>query len=347
MGNKFSTNNEAFEALKVYLVENYDAKVAAGGREIIKRCHICGDSRNASSRHMYIGLKGGMILYNCFKCQCSGVVDGKFFRDIGSYDTDMITLVNQNNKNNSNYADYASKKHFIKNMHPILTYRDAPETQKKVAYISKRLGHDFTLEELAGLKVILNLKDYLNANHINTISRSPMIIDQMDMFCLGFLSADSSYITLRLLVDLDKVSPGMKRYNVYNVYNNLDNSHKFYVIPTMINPLEKINIHIAEGQFDILGVYYNTDCDKHNSIFAAINGKSYAAMAKFFIREYGLINFDLHIYVDNDVDNYEMYKVADLLKPMGLNIYVHRNSFPGEKDYGVTRDHIIDSVVKL
>ena len=71
------------------------------------------------------------------------------------------------------------------------------------------------------------------------------------------------------------------------------------------------------------------------------------AMAKFFIMEYGIINFDLHIYVDNDVDNYEMYKVADLLKPMSVDIYVHRNTYPGEKDYGVTKDHIIDTVVKL
>ena len=343
----FSTNNEAFEALKVYLVENYGAKVAAGGREIVKRCHICGDSRTASSRHMYIGLKGGMILYNCFKCQCSGVVDNKFFRDIGSYDTDMISLVNQNNKNNANYAEYTSKKHFIKNLHPILTYRDAPETQKKVSYISRRLGHNFTLQELAGLKVILNLKDYLQANHINIITRTPIIIDQIDMFCIGFLSADNSYGTFRLLVDENKVTPGMKRYNVYNLYDSLDNSHKFYVIPTTVNPIEKINIHIAEGQFDILGVYYNTDCNKYNSIFAAINGKSYLAMVKFFIMEYGFINFDLHIYVDNDVDNYEMYKVADLLKPMNVDIYVHRNMYPGEKDYGVARDHIKDSIIKL
>ena len=49
----------------------------------------------------------------------------------------------------------------------------------------------------------------------------------------------------------------------------------------------------------------NTESDKNNSIFASIGGKSYMSLVQFFILNYGFINFELHIYVDNDVDNFE------------------------------------------
>lgn len=42
--------SEAFESLKAYLIQNFNAKPASGGKEIIKRCHFCGDSRDPSDR---------------------------------------------------------------------------------------------------------------------------------------------------------------------------------------------------------------------------------------------------------------------------------------------------------
>lgn len=343
-----ANTNETFEALKVFMVNNHNAKVVAGGKEIIKRCHICGDSKDPTSRHMYIGMKNGLIVYNCFKCQAGGVVDGKFLRDLGTFDTNMISMVNKNNQSNSVYSEYTEKRRFIKNSSPILTYREAPETLKKVDYISRRLGRQFTLDELARLKIVLNLYDYLNANKVNSLTRDRNVCDQIDQFFLGFLSADNAYINMRKLVPDGKLINTIDhRYVNYNIYGLQDNSRRYYIIPSSINPMSKINIHIAEGGFDILGVYYNTNSDKSNSIFASIGGKSYIGLVKFFIVEYGFINFDLHIYVDNDVDNYEIMKISSLLKPYGICIYLHRNTYPGEKDYGVSADRITDSIVRI
>lgn len=343
-----ATTNETFEALKVFMVNNYNAKVVAGGREIIKRCHICGDSKDPTSRHMYIGMKNGLIMYNCFKCQAGGIVDGKFLRDLGSFDTSMISMVNQNNQNNTVYSEYAEKKRFLKSSNPILTYRDALETQKKLDYISKRLGKPFTIEDAAKFKIVLNLYDYLDANKINSLTRDKNVCDQIDQFFLGFLSADNAYINMRKLVPDGKlISSVDHRYVNYNIYGLQDNSHKHYIIPTVVNPLNRINIHIAEGAFDILGVYLNTNSNKYNSIFASIGGKSYLGLIKSFILEYGFMNFTLQIYVDNDVDNYEIMKISNLLKPYRIPIVMHRNTFPGEKDYGVPADRIIDSTMRI
>ena len=338
--------NSAFEALKVFMVENYGAKLASGGKEITKRCHFCGDSRDRSAKHLYIGIaKDGLIKYNCFKCNSRGTVDSRFFRDLGCYDVNLITLVNENNKSNKTYTSNTQKARFLANKVPIFTYRDAPETAKKVAYLSKRLGHDFTIEDLARFKIVLNLYDYINANTVGELTRYKNLCDQIDQFFIGFVSKDNAYINMRRLVPEGKLDKYIDtRYLNYNIYGLDDNMNKFYTIPCMIDPSRTINIHIAEGAFDILGVYLNTDCDKSNSIFASIGGKSYSALVKHFILQYGFMNFVLHIYVDNDVDDYEIYKISELVKPLGCRTYIHRNIFPGEKDFGVTRDKIKDAV---
>ena len=343
------TTNEAFESLKVFMVENYGAKLASGGKEITKRCHICGDSKDRTSRHMYIGLnKDRMLVYNCFKCGASGLVDGGFFRTLGCFDVDMITICNKNNAKSGKYHEMRNKRNFVRNTSPILSYRDALETEKKVAYISKRLGYNFSFEDLARFKIILNLYDYINANKVGNLSRDKLVCDQIDQFFIGFLSTDNSYINMRRLVPEGKLNPYIDhRYVNYNIYGFQDNSHRYYIIPTQVNTFQKIKIHIAEGGFDILGVYLNTDCDKSNSIFASIGGKSYMSLAQFFILEYGFMNFELHIYIDNDVDNFEIYKITNLVKPLGVTVYMHHNQFPGEKDYGVTRDKIIDRSVRI
>lgn len=338
--------NSAFEALKVYMMENHDARLASGGKEIIKRCHFCGDSRDRSSRHLYIGQRDGLIVYNCFKCQAKGIVDNKFFRDLGCYNIDLISLCSKNNQNNTRYTENSRKIRFLKNKAPILTYRDAPETAKKLGYLKKRLGYEFSIDDLIRFKIILNLYDFINANGISNLTRYKDICDQLDQFYIGFLSSDNGYINMRRLVPEGKVHPNIDiRYLNYNIYGLEDNSNKYYTIPCNIDTTRTINIHIAEGVFDILGVYLNTDNMKDNSIFASIGGKSYMALVRNLILTYGFINFILHIYVDNDVDNYEIYKIAELVKPLGNKIIMHRNTFPGEKDYGVTREKIIDSKI--
>lgn len=338
--------NSAFEALKVFMVENYGAKLASGGKEIIKRCHFCGDSRDRTSKHLYIGIANdGLIKYNCFKCNSKGVVDSRFFRDLGCYDADLITLVNQNNQSNKRYTANSQKARFLANKVPIFTYRDAPESAKKVAYLNKRLGHEFTIDDLARFKIVLNLYDYINANTVGELTRYKNLCDQLDQFYIGFVSKDNGYINLRRLVPEGKVDKYIDtRYLNYNIYGLDDNSNKYYTIPCMIDPYQHITMHIAEGAFDILGVYLNTDSEKNNAIFASIGGKSYMGLVQHFIKTYGFMNFTVHIYIDNDVDDYEIYKISNLVKPLGIKVFMHRNTFPGEKDYGVCKEKIKDTV---
>ena len=62
---------------------------------------------------------------------------------------------------------------------------------------------------------------------------------------------------------------------------------------------------------------------------------------------YGFIGFNLHLYPDADVSDYEMVKIKNELSMFNIKIFVHRNQSPGEKDYGVSPDKIIDRVIEL
>ena len=44
---------------------------------------------------------------------------------------------------------------------------------------------------------------------------------------------------------------------------------------------------------------------------------------------------------------YILYRISILIQNLGMELYIHRNTFQGEKDYGVDKNHIIDSVQRV
>lgn len=341
-----SNTNEAFEALKVYLVNNYRAKVASGGREIIKRCHICGDSRDKSNAHMYIGLRDGVIVYNCFKCNSKGIVDGEFLRNMGCYEPELASICNEQNKSSSKSSSY--KKSLFKYSVPLIPFSNDEIAMRKLNYLSKRLGINFDSQLAVKLKIVLNLKDFIKFNNFDFITRKPEVIDILNDCFIGFLSVDNRYVILRRIIK-EGILPEYidHRYVDYDILGGNISGYKYYFIPSFARLDMPIDIHIAEGAFDILSIYLNLPHQNNNSIYASIGGKSYSSLARFFISRYGLTNFNLHIYLDADVNNNQVERIRNELALFNVNIFIHRNMSPGEKDFGVSVDRIKDSVLKL
>lgn len=341
--------NEAFEALKEYMIHEHNAKLASGGREIVKRCHFCGDSRDPSARHLYIGLKDGLIKYNCFKCNSSGLVDGKFLRDMECFDVGLMNLCTEQNRKMSetNSAKFGSLStaSYLRNI--VIPLSDNEFAQKKLIYLSNRLGHMFTSNDAAKFKIILNLKDFLDINRIEKYTRRPEHVDLLDKFFIGFLSTDNKYVILRRLIPEGKLPKEIDtRYLNYNILGRNDGM-KNYTIPGIINTTLPLDIHIAEGAFDILSIYMHVAPIGGNAIYSAIAGKSYLNLVKLFISQYGFTGFNLHLYPDLDIEHKEMIAIKNMVAPFGIQCYVHRNLTPNEKDYGVTMDKIIDGVTKI
>lgn len=339
---------EVFESLKAYLIQNFNAKPASGGKEVVKRCHFCGDSRrDPSARHLYIGQKpDGSIAYNCFKCNASGYVDGKFLRDMGCYDSNIMIMCQEQNQKviDSNQTRYGGLKAAKSFERPIIVANPNSYTEKKLEYVSGRLGHVFTQRDATMFKIIINLKDFLFANGITQYTRYPDIVDQLDKFFIGFLSMDNSYVTLRRLVPEGKVSKYIDtRFVNYDIFGLESKGMKYYTIPVPVYLDRPMDIHIAEGAFDIISIYMHVAPIGTNGIFSAVCGKAYESLIRFFIINYGFIGFNLHLYPDKDIENYEMERIKQDIAPFNIQITVHRNTFKDEKDYGVSMDRICDS----
>lgn len=186
----------------------------------------------------------------------------------------------------------------------------------------------------------------MEENHLKP-TRNENIINSLDNGFVGFLSYDNAFLNMRNMDIIKDLYKGIdKRYINYNLIDKIDNTQRFYIIPTNIDIMNPnpIKIHIAEGPFDILSIYHNVRHDRDNSIFAAIGGKRYLGIIKYFINVMKLVNIEIHLYLDKDIENWLVDKIRDVLYPFFINIYVHRNMYPGEKDFGVPLSRINEKI---
>lgn len=342
-----------FILLRDYLIENFRAKRAAGGRECVIRCPFCGDSKDFKSAHLYVGYNRhkGTISYHCFKCNTQGDIGLQFFRTLGIYDTTLINDVLDYNRSKGGvinaeiHRGYQSRYNPME-LNPIIPIKDTEEYRRKLAYINKRIGGHLTFNDLVGYKIILNLLDFLSANGITTYSRHISIMEQLSFGFIGFLSVDSTHVTMRRIVPEDKVHTSIsKRYTNYTIN---EKGTQIYCIREGINPTLPNMIMIAEGPFDILSLHYNFMCYVPNKIMFASCGKGVTPVLEYLVwrKRLSLLNTQLHVFIDNDITAYDLASYKNAASSISLPCIIHRNIYQGEKDYGVPADRIRDFVVR-
>lgn len=339
--------------LAEFLMQTFpDAKYASGKREIRMRCRFCGDSKDPNEAHFYIkNVEGEPHFYNCFKCNEHGIFTAKTLRYFNEYNPEIainLELYNrkimnlpQNRKLMNELAAYRLYNDFV---------RDDALSRAKLQYINNRLGLNLSFKDCLDMNIVLNLFDLLNRNHIQSYTRHPNIMEELDQSFIGFLSTDKSFVTLRNLRE-GKVSKYVdKRYINYNIFNKANNSKRYYTIPTTIDTLSArpIEIHIAEGVFDILSIFYNLrGANRNQAIYSTISGNNYLGQIKSLLLSYGFFNVIAHIYKDNDVPEYKILNLKNALKPIGIPVYIHWNGYAGEKDFGVKPSRINECVQVL
>lgn len=327
-----------------------EAKIASGGREVVIRCIFCGDSSNKRHAHFYISVpqtQDELSFYHCKRCPNHGIVDDELLRKIGCVDSNLLVDIMKHNSEVLSLPKYKSLKQI--NVYPLRydLIRKESSNIDKLSYINNRIGSNFNYADITRLKIFLNLYDIININNLE-LTRHKSICDSLDKYFIGFISYDNSYCGLRKITDQELYQSINKRYINYNLINKFDDRKNFYVIPTEIDVLniEPVNIHIAEGQFDILSIFYNLNyCNTKQNIYIACGGKSYIQALSFILQETGIINYNIHYYPDKDVlDNEFYYSVINKILVLPCKIYIHRNIFIGEKDFGVPINRINDSI---
>lgn len=308
-------------------------------KEISVRCPVCGDSyKNARSSHLYIKLdvsEGEPHTYYCQRCRAKGVVNTDFLKQLKLYDTDLSTKLAYNlkiaSKNNKNKIKYLKK---AKLEIPECTVDKL--SLVKLKYINDRIGTNLELSDLKRFKIFLHLYDLLDLNKITYLTCRDGLGDILDKNFIGFVSYDNNYAIMRNLSK--KMLPDTRYYN-YNIMNNYDNTKRFYIIPTKIDVLQpEVNVVIAEGIFDILGIYHNIEKNHENTLFIAVCGVGYNLVIHE-IAKMGFLNMNIKFYSDSD-QNINMYKKIkrefSFLSNQRLEVIYNKKA----KDFGVTPDLI-------
>lgn len=323
-----------------------NSKIGSGGKEFICRCRYCEDSQNKSHGHMYIHIpqnKDDTALFHCFKCNASGILDSRRLMEWGIYEPEIASDLDKAYSNARKLGKTKGYDRIVYNVSNMVY--NITLANKKVDYINKRLGLQLLLRDYLGLKVILNLKETIDYNHLE-YTRNPNIMNQLNDNFVGFLSVDNNFVNLRRICDEGIVYETIdKRYINYNSHNKKDNTEKFYVVPSIMDLNQTIDIHIAEGPFDILSIKYNVN-NNAPGLYAAIGGAGYMNVIMYIISTFKIFNCNLHIYPDNDkVGSFnKMKEIIKYLKPYNIPIYIHRNIYPNEKDFGVPKNRIKDKI---
>lgn len=337
-----------------FLISNIQgARPVKGGQEINCRCRNCPDSSDPRSAHMYISVPTNNTdpsYYNCFKCGYSGIVTHKSLIAWGIFDPEIADDITKHNasisklpRNNKYFNSYT---YHIRNTYTTMDRK----SELKRRYIVERLGVDLNFADLKALKICVNLLDLLKENNIRNFSRDTSIINDLDREFIGFISMDNAYLNMRRTCSEGRVYKSIdKRYVNYKLFNKFNTEERFYTIPTKVdlNKPDRLKVNIAEGPFDILSVYLNLR-NKEEGIYTAIGGNNPVSVLLYFLSVLKLPYIELHYYVDNDkFGKTERIRYLMNLLPDKFPVYIHRNVYENEKDFGVPVNRIKESVMRL
>lgn len=341
-------------AYKEFLLANIKpwAREGSGGRMIVCRCFYCSDSKHRSHGHFYISIPqkdNEPSLFYCQKCKAGGVVTQAKLLEWGVYDPDIAVDITQHNAKVMSLPE----NRIYKDSEIYRIYNDIVSDDKlslyKLKYINDRLGSNLSIQECLNLKIVLNLSDLMKRNKLEP-TRDWNIINQLDSGFLGFLSYDNAFLNMRNLDIVKDLYKGIDlRYVNYNIFGKYDNTKRFYTIPAQIDLLDPrpLQLHIAEGPFDILSIYLNLRTNHDRCVFSSIGGSGYSGLLRIFICELKCPNLEIHIYPDNDVSKNYILDTIDLLRPFKYPFFIHRNLYTGEKDFGVASNRIRESIERI
>ena len=350
------TNKEYKERFIEALMNREDSiTLQKSSSQYVTRCPFCGDSHDFHKAHLYIKINledNSPIVYNCFRCPASGAVNNSVLNVLGIFEEE---LQNQNKKFNKNSDKYDRKR--INGGITISNFDfklPEPKYGPKTDYLSRRLGKEFTIEELKDLKVITSLKEFCKLNNINELTCPERYAFAFEKDFIGFLTYGNSHILFRDITDKYD-----KAWIKYPITEKSKENKIFYSIPNDIDIFtnDTITINLSEGIFDIISVYANLGYNLENTINIAVTGKYYESVIYYLI-DMGIIggNVIINIFSDNDKDFNKKNRGNDTteeffkekfkyIKYLYKSVNLYYNMI--YKDCGTTKENIKLKKIKL
>jgi len=324
-----------------------NSQFAAGKKELVLRCPYCGHTSSAGKKHMYIGLsKDKPYMFNCFKCEAGGLVNRTFLNLLDIRDEELIQAIDIHNKEMrlSRSNSYSANRL----REPQVAY-DAFEVNydiypDKVNYINSRLGTNLSVSEMMNMKIIFDFS-FFKRQIMRYLGATESDFERIQRDYVGFLSVNNTSLSMRCIRQTDS----KYRYLICKL-DDRDIYNKAFCIPSSIPyTSDRIMVHIAEGQFDIISIYNNMT-NRSTGIYFAAAGNKYSAILKYILSK-GIMYMDIHLYFDNDSAGeiakrqIEYFIKNNIAFFRGSRVFAHVNQ--ADKDYGVSIDKIQDFCTQI
>lgn len=324
-----------------------NSQFAAGKKELVLRCPYCGHTSSAGKKHMYIGLsKDKPYMFNCFKCEAGGLVNRTFLNLLDIRDEELIQAIDIHNKEmrlsrgNSYSANHLREPQVAYDAFEV-NYNLYPD---KVAYINNRLGTNLSVSEMMNMKIIFDFS-FFKRQIMRYLGATESDFERIQRDYVGFLSVNNTSLSMRCIRQTDN----KYRYLICKL-DDRDIYNKAFCIPSSIPyTSDRIMVHIAEGQFDIISIYNNMT-NRSTGIYFAAAGNKYSAILKYILSK-GIMYMDIHLYFDNDSAGeiakrqIEYFIKNNIAFFRGSRVFAHVNQ--ADKDYGVSIDKIQDFCIQI
>lgn len=305
--------------------------------ELGVRCPFCGDSvKDPNHHHFNIKINpddNEPIVFRCLRCNVSGLLTTDTLAMIGTVSSEYASALKKYNRASSKKSGIIINKKKVNLEYPELIIND--NVLKKHKYIEQRLGIKLDPYDLYKKKIVYDFLGLMKYNKIEQINCSMEKAISLQNEHVGFISAKNDFINFR------DITGKNKRYYIYKVLKNFDTTGKFYIMPNTIDPFSNDlkTINIAEGVFDILGLYYHIfEQYENNMLYVAINGAGYLNVIKYIMNQGLVCDVNVNIFSDLDRPPHYYNKMIDKLSPFVNDIRVYYNML--EKDYGVPKKDI-------
>ena len=278
----------------------------------IQECPKCGDRK----WHCYVKIdlsNDEPVLYKCFKCNSGGIVDDKFLEFIG---IDDISVPKFKFGRRLDVSETVSEK--INSM----TVVDGDDITGICDYINRKVGHYPSLTELQSFNYVGDPYKYTR-DYLGTEGQS--VLRNRYWFRLTNGNISGRWYN-------DEVEYRWMRYK-----SNRVKTVGLYKLNVPVDMYQPINVIIAEGVMDVIGLYYNYN-GSANNVYIGVMGKDYYRGIKYIL-DRGIFghSVSIKIFKDSDVNEKDIY-IDYNMKKLFKRVDIFENLMG--KDYGVLPDEL-------
>lgn len=303
-------NISAFIKFKQNLLQTGLFRSASRNRYTCQ-CPFCNDNH----KHMYVLFKmddDTPLLYMCFKCNSSGIVNKEFLDYLGINDIRIPKMMKIKKKININKINQN-----------IVLCNEKDNIDYVCNYINRKIGEYPSLQELQFFQYVTHpyeyAKEYLGYNKNDYMFKDRHWFRMTNGGLIGRHNKDNQRISWLKYVNDDNVNPS-----------------GLYTIKLPFDLYKPINVYIAEGVMDVIGLYYHYI--KNNNIYIACLGKGYETGLRYLLNM-GIFgnSVNIKIFKDSDV-NVKDIRINPNLKKLFNDVSIYQNVIG--KDYGMMAEKI-------